>query len=102
MYGTSLILGAGLVVRPLVEYLSRRPDNRLTIASHIVAAAAAARVDNASALVLDVTDTGALSRVVAKHDVVISLVPPFCIRELPKSASPQKYLWSMPATNRKN
>ena len=73
-----LILGAGLVVGPVVEYLSRRPDNILTIASHIAeeAEAAAASYTNANAMVLDVMDEGALREALVVHDVVISLVPP--------------------------
>ncbi|MBL4854705.1 MAG: saccharopine dehydrogenase NADP-binding domain-containing protein [Robiginitomaculum sp.] len=73
-----LVLGAGLVVAPLVEYLCRRVDNTIVIANNILAAAQdlAAPFKNASAELIDVTDAQALQNRAADFDLVLSMVPP--------------------------
>ncbi|KAJ1551132.1 saccharopine dehydrogenase (NADP+, L-glutamate-forming) [Nowakowskiella sp. JEL0078] len=77
-----LLLGSGFVAGPCAEYLLRRPENRLTIASRRVANAAAfvaklrsANKINAVAISLDVSDEAALNAAVEKHDIIISLIP---------------------------
>lgn len=84
-----LALGAGLVAKPLVEELLRRPDVELTLAAldverarSLVEAVSEGRPEahsginrRARAEALDVGDAEALSRQVAEADVVASLVP---------------------------
>ncbi|MBM3318037.1 MAG: saccharopine dehydrogenase NADP-binding domain-containing protein [Candidatus Eisenbacteria bacterium] len=72
-----LLLGAGLVTRPLVRYLLARPGLSLTIASRTVSKAEALLEGHAQgrALALLVDDQAALSREVAAHDLTISLLP---------------------------
>jgi len=72
-----LVLGAGLVARPLVRYLLDQPDFKVIVASRTA--------DKAKALVgtnprgeahgLDVTDARALADHIPKADLTISLVP---------------------------
>ncbi|CAO3608325.1 unnamed protein product [Cunninghamella echinulata] len=72
-----LLLGSGFVAAPAVEYIIRRPENKLTIASR--------RLENAEALVkqypgtvaasCDINDEKAIEDLVAQHDLVISLIP---------------------------
>jgi saccharopine dehydrogenase (NADP+, L-glutamate forming) len=72
-----LLLGAGLVTRPLVRYLLGQPGLKLTIASRTVAKAEALLEGHpqgrAQALLVD--DEEALSRLVSQHDLAISLLP---------------------------
>ncbi|TFY63258.1 hypothetical protein EVG20_g6390 [Dentipellis fragilis] len=72
-----LLLGSGFVARPAAEYLQRDPSNELTIACRTVAKAQALTegLSGTTAVALDVTDTAALERAVAAHDLVISLIP---------------------------
>ena len=53
-----LVLGAGLVAEPAVEYLSRNRDNEITIASYILAEAEslACKFNNIQAIQTDVSD----------------------------------------------
>ncbi len=73
-----LVLGAGLVSEPLVEYLARRADNEITVASHILpeAQAIADQYENVMPVHLDVMDAAALGNLITGRDVVISFVPP--------------------------
>lgn len=73
-----LVLGAGLVTAPLVEYLCRRADNTVVVANNILADAQnlTGKYANASAEQIDVTDAQALENRAAEFDVVISMVPP--------------------------
>jgi len=73
-----LVLGAGLVVAPLVEYLCRRPENTIVIANNILSDAQdlAAPYKGASAELIDVSDAKALHACAADFDVVLSMVPP--------------------------
>jgi saccharopine dehydrogenase (NADP+, L-glutamate forming) len=72
-----LLLGAGLVTRPLVRYLLGQPGLALTIASRTVAKAEALLEGHpqgiARALLVD--DDAALGQLVAEHDLTISLLP---------------------------
>jgi saccharopine dehydrogenase (NADP+, L-glutamate forming) len=73
-----LVLGAGLVTAPLVEYLCRRTENVVVIANNILADAQdmAEGFSNARAQFFDVTDADALRSLAADFDVVLSMVPP--------------------------
>jgi saccharopine dehydrogenase-like NADP-dependent oxidoreductase len=72
-----LVLGAGLVSRPLVHYLTDQPDFEVTLASRTVSKAEAlvAGRERGKALALDVEDEAALERLVADHDLAVSLLP---------------------------
>ena len=72
-----LILGAGFVAAPVVEYLNRREENKLTIVSNILSEAEALAGDNSnnSAQTADVTNKDEMSELVQNSDLVISLVP---------------------------
>ncbi|KAG2171692.1 hypothetical protein INT43_008072 [Umbelopsis isabellina] len=86
-----LLLGSGLVAKPLVERLLKRSDVQMTIASNSKheANALAQSFANANTADLDIADTDKLDKLVSGSDVVISLVPAFlhtkvaeaCIRE---------------------
>jgi len=73
-----LVLGAGLVARPLVRYLLDQPDFHVTIASRTVSKAEALVGDHpqGEAIAFDVTKDGAaLGDLVAQADLAISLLP---------------------------
>jgi saccharopine dehydrogenase-like NADP-dependent oxidoreductase len=72
-----LVLGAGLVAEPAVEYLSRNRDNEITIASYILAEAEslACKFNNIQAIQTDVSDKQQLNELVSQFDLVVSLVP---------------------------
>ncbi|KAF4592440.1 saccharopine dehydrogenase [Ophiocordyceps camponoti-floridani] len=71
-----LMLGAGFVTRPTLDILSQDGIS-VTVACRTLSAAQSlsAGVKNASAVSLDVSDDKALDAEVAKHDLVISLIP---------------------------
>jgi saccharopine dehydrogenase-like NADP-dependent oxidoreductase len=72
-----LVLGAGLVARPLVRYLLEEPEFQITVASRTVSKAEAL-IDNhprGKASALDVQDERALRETIADADIVISLLP---------------------------
>ncbi len=73
-----LVLGAGLVVAPLVEYLCRRPENTVVIANNVLSDAQdlSTPYRGARAERLDVTDVQALQSRASGFAVVISMVPP--------------------------
>ncbi|TFY61395.1 hypothetical protein EVJ58_g4530, partial [Rhodofomes roseus] len=72
-----LLLGSGMVARPAAEYVVREPENSLTIACRTLATAKglAADLPNTTAISLDASNTEALEKAVAEHDLVISLIP---------------------------
>jgi saccharopine dehydrogenase-like NADP-dependent oxidoreductase len=72
-----LVLGAGLVSRPLVHYLTDQPDVEVTLASRTVSKAEAlvAGRERAAAVALDVKDEPALEKLIADNDVAVSLLP---------------------------
>ncbi len=72
-----LVLGAGLVTRPLVRYLLDQPDFRVTVASRTVSKADAL-VDghpNGTTMTLLAEETDKLDKLVSEHDLAISLLP---------------------------
>jgi saccharopine dehydrogenase (NADP+, L-glutamate forming) len=72
-----LLLGAGLVTRPLVQYLLEQPDIEMTIASRTVSKAEKLLegLSRGKAMPLLVDNEAELSRLVAGHDLSISLLP---------------------------
>jgi saccharopine dehydrogenase (NADP+, L-glutamate forming) len=72
-----LVLGAGLVAGPLVDYLLAQPDLRVAVAD--VEAGRAARLvkgrDRGASEVLDISDRAALAAAIGRADLVVSLVP---------------------------
>ncbi len=72
-----LVLGAGLVAKPLVRYLLDHPDFKVTVASRTVSKAVKLIDEHpdGKALPLNVTDEAELEKLVSSHDLTISLVP---------------------------
>nr|HID14044.1 saccharopine dehydrogenase [Anaerolineae bacterium] len=73
-----LVLGAGLVARPLVRYLLDQPEYHVTVASRTVSKAEALVGDHprGKAVAFDITrDREALSSLVAEADLAVSLLP---------------------------
>jgi saccharopine dehydrogenase (NADP+, L-glutamate forming) len=72
-----LVLGAGLVAKPLVQYLLEQPDFHVTVAD--VEAGRSARIvgghPRGQAAVLDIADRNALGAAIAQADLVVSMVP---------------------------
>jgi saccharopine dehydrogenase (NADP+, L-glutamate forming) len=72
-----LVLGAGLVARPLVNYLLGQPDLSVTVAD--VEASRAARLvaghPRGTSEVLDIADRAALAAAIGRADLVVSMVP---------------------------
>jgi len=72
-----LVLGAGLVSRPLVRYLLEQPDYHVTMASRTVSKAETI-IDghpNGQALALNVNNDKDVENLVKQADVVVSLLP---------------------------
>ena len=72
-----LVLGAGLVARPLVRYLLNQPQVQLKVASRTLSKAEKLIADHVQgrAQQLNVENQEALKKVVAEADIVISLLP---------------------------
>ncbi|KAG0747083.1 hypothetical protein G6F57_006057 [Rhizopus arrhizus] len=72
-----LLLGSGFVAAPCVEYLARKPENKITIASRRLenAQALSKKFPGTVAVSCDITDEQAIEDLVAQHDVAISLIP---------------------------
>ncbi|KAI8142359.1 saccharopine dehydrogenase [Fennellomyces sp. T-0311] len=73
-----LLLGSGFVAAPFVEYVLRRPENKLTVASRTLKnaqALVAKYPKNTTAVSVDITDDKAIEDLVAQHDIAISLIP---------------------------
>ena len=72
-----VILGAGRVARPMVEYLLKFPDYRVILASRTVSKAEKLihHHSHGEALPLDVQNEAALDRLVQRADLVVSLLP---------------------------
>ena len=72
-----LLLGAGYVAGPLMEYLTRDSSLHVTVASALEGQSSAlASKGNATALVLDVSQNGeTLDQLISESDLVISILP---------------------------
>lgn len=72
-----LVLGAGLVARPLVRYLLDVPEYHVTVASRTVSKAVKLidGHEKGTSLSLDVKDETTLEKLVSEHDLSISLLP---------------------------
>lgn len=72
-----LVLGAGFVAEPLVEYLNRRSENHITVASYLLeeAEALSKKFEDVEALQIDVTDQSLMGQTLTAYDLVVSLVP---------------------------
>ncbi|MBN2491633.1 MAG: saccharopine dehydrogenase NADP-binding domain-containing protein [Planctomycetes bacterium] len=72
-----LLLGAGLVTRPLVHYLLEQTDHELTIATRTVSKAQTLLTGHPRGVAREllVDDHAALEAAVADHDLAISLLP---------------------------
>lgn len=73
-----LVLGAGYVSRPLIEYLTRDEEIHVTIASELSGPgeAIASRSKNISSVVLDITKRAdSLAELISNADLVVSLLP---------------------------
>jgi saccharopine dehydrogenase (NADP+, L-glutamate forming)/spermidine synthase len=72
-----LVLGAGLVAKPLVQYLLDQPDFQVKVASRTVSKAEKLVGDHpkGEARPLNVSDTGELKKLISDADLAISLVP---------------------------
>ena len=72
-----LVLGAGLVSRPHVQYLLNQPEFEVTVASRTFSKAEKLVSDNAKgkAVQLNVKDDEQLKRLISEHDLSISLLP---------------------------
>ncbi len=74
---TTLVLGAGLVSRPMVQYLMNFPEFEVWVATRTVAKALEIIGDHprGRAISLLVDDDSALDKLVAQTDLVVSLLP---------------------------
>ncbi len=73
----ALVLGAGLVARPLVRYLLDKTVARVTVADRIVSKANVL-VDghaNGTTIRLQADDTETLEKLISEHDLAVSLLP---------------------------
>jgi len=72
-----LVLGAGLVAKPLVQYLLEQKDLQVMVASRTVSKAEklVGGHPHGVTLSLDVSDTARVSTLVREHDLTISLLP---------------------------
>ena len=72
-----LVLGAGLVTRPHVRYLLDVPDFEVTVASRTVSKAQALITGHprGRAVALDVSDEGALEKLIGQTDLAVSMLP---------------------------
>ncbi len=72
-----LLLGAGLVTKPLVDYLLNVPGFRLTIATRTVSKAEAMIQNHPQGVArsLNINDEAALENEIKQHDLTISLLP---------------------------
>ena len=72
-----LVLGAGLVARPLVNYLLDHPEFSVVVADVEPSRAETlvAGHPRGRAVTLDIADRGALAEAIGRADLVVSLVP---------------------------
>jgi len=75
-----LILGSGMMVEPLIDYLLKRKENKITIASDIyeIAKSISDKKSRCFPEKIDVVnDESKLGELVKSHDLVISFIPAF-------------------------
>ncbi len=72
-----LVLGAGFVAEPVVEYLSRRSENQITLANYVLAEAKnlASKFSGVKAIQLDVANQDEVKKQLKGFDLAVSLVP---------------------------
>jgi len=72
-----LLLGAGFVSGPAIEYFCRTPSNYVTVADIMLKLAKEAVVNrrNCQAQFLDIKDISALENLISHHSIVVSLLP---------------------------
>jgi saccharopine dehydrogenase-like NADP-dependent oxidoreductase len=72
-----LILGAGMISRPLVKYLLNQPNYYVTMASRTVSKAekSIGSHKRGKAIALNVNDDKKLDNLISKSDVTVSLIP---------------------------
>ncbi|OLL21964.1 Saccharopine dehydrogenase [NADP(+), L-glutamate-forming] [Neolecta irregularis DAH-3] len=87
-----LLLGSGFVAKPCLDYLARRPENKITVACRTLEKAQILCKDIPSAhpISLDVTNSQDLDILVAKNDIVVSLIPYIFHVDVIKSAIKMK------------
>jgi len=76
-----LVLGSGMMVEPLLDYLLQRKENTITLGSNIITAAQeiCQRKDISRCIPVEVDvvkDSSKLKKLVEEHNIVISYVPP--------------------------
>jgi len=83
-----LVLGAGLVARPLVRYLLENTGSRVTVASRTLEKGEriVAGHKNGLAVAFDITRDTNLKDLVGEHDIVVSLLPYTHHAEVAKAA----------------
>ncbi|MRX27065.1 saccharopine dehydrogenase C-terminal domain-containing protein [Kangiella sp. HZ709] len=72
-----LVLGAGFVAGPLVEFLKRRAENDITVASYLLSEAEelARNFNSVKSIQLDVSNQSLVQEALDGFDLVVSLVP---------------------------
>jgi len=72
-----LILGSGLVARPLVEHLAQNPKYEITIASNKLDEAQSLQIGkpNVKVSLLDIRNTRELEEFIQQHHISVSIVP---------------------------
>jgi saccharopine dehydrogenase-like NADP-dependent oxidoreductase len=74
-----LILGAGFVSRPIIEYLLSKPGVHVSVAARKLHKAEellkGIKNPNGKAVLLNVDDEQSLKKLVGEHDVIVSLLP---------------------------
>lgn len=72
-----LILGAGFVAKPTVEYLNRQTKNQITVAGYTLdeAQVLASKFESVKGIQIDVANKQQLLDTISQFDVVVSLVP---------------------------
>ncbi len=72
-----LVLGAGMVARPLVQYLLDQPGFTLTVADIVLAKAeeVIGGRDNGVATAITSGDSASLEKLISEHDLAVSLLP---------------------------
>ena len=77
MTNNVLVLGAGMISRPLVRYLLDQPGFSVTMASRTISKAE--RIINShscgKAIALDISDNNTLEKLVSESDLTVSLLP---------------------------